>query len=268
MAAKYLYFDPGSNNAITLPVDQLRGIDQIDDTSVVLKFGDVDDTNGVTTEVDLTVTTAKEKDVMQNISDAIAFGKDQFLVVADSVNNDFVSPDISAVTVSTGGSGLSAGSGITSGSGTVYHSFIEGLGGGVIKTSIFVDLTGLASSADGDVIGKAGTANSHIGQYTVAKSGTLFAGRISYMEIPAGGDPDIELHSADESTLAEDAAITSGTNNTALAQPAVDVAIAQMGPFALSALPSADQFLYLVDGAGTDANYTAGKVLIELFGTV
>jgi len=33
-----------------------------------------------------------------------------------------------------------------------------------------------------------------------------------------------------------------------------------------SAVPAADQFLYLTTGAATDADYTAGKLLIELMG--
>ena len=34
----------------------------------------------------------------------------------------------------------------------------------------------------------------------------------------------------------------------------------------LTALPAADEFLYLTLGATTDADYTAGKLLIELIG--
>jgi len=32
------------------------------------------------------------------------------------------------------------------------------------------------------------------------------------------------------------------------------------------AVPAADQFLYLTTGAATDADYTAGKLFIELMG--
>ena len=38
----------------------------------------------------------------------------------------------------------------------------------VFHTTILIDLTGLASSGSGDIIGKDSTANSHIGQITAA----------------------------------------------------------------------------------------------------
>ncbi len=269
MAAKYLYFDPGSNNAIVMPAANLLSIDQTDDTSVSMKFTDADNTNGLITEIDLTVTTAKEKSVMKAISEAIAFGKEQFLVIADSVNNSYLDSDITGVSVTSSGSGLSAGTGITSGTGTVYHSWQEGLGNGIIKTSVFVDLTGLAGGADGDIIGKAaGTANCHIGQYTVAKCGTLFAASLRCLEVPAVGPDDIEIHSGDESTGAEDAAMSGLTNNTTLAAAGAAFAAAQGGNIPFSALPAADQFLYIVDGEGDTGVYTAGQILIELFGAV
>ena len=55
------------------------------------------------------------------------------------------------------------------------------------------DLTGLASSGSGDIIGKAATANSHIGQITAAVNGTVLGGKLTCLEAPAGGDPDINL---------------------------------------------------------------------------
>ena len=47
-----------------------------------------------------------------------------------------------------------------------------------------------------------------------------------------------------------------------------DLASGNLGtPFALSAFPAADEFLYLVgSGGGTDDTYTAGKLLITLYG--
>jgi len=38
MAAKFLYFDGGSDNAMTFPVDRLLSIDQLDNTSVLMTF--------------------------------------------------------------------------------------------------------------------------------------------------------------------------------------------------------------------------------------
>ena len=51
-----------------------------------------------------------------------------------------------------------AGTGITGGTGTVYRSSVI-REGGVIKTNILIDLTGLRSTANGDIIGVDGTSN-------------------------------------------------------------------------------------------------------------
>lgn len=267
---KYLYFDGGSDNALLIPANRLLSMDQTGDTNIRMTFEHKDGTSSARTTCDLTINSGKEKQVMQTLTEAVHGGRENFVVVADSETSQFIDNQITAVSVDNGGAasnGLTAGTGITSGTGTVYNSWIEKMGN-VIKTSIFIDLTGLASSASGDVIGKSGTANCHIGQYTTALSGTLFAGKMTCMEVPAGGDLDIDLHSVDEATLAEDAAISTGSNGVVLQNVDVDFASTQVGPLALSALPTADQYLYLVDGEGTNADYTAGKLLIELYGTV
>ncbi len=101
-----------------------------------------------------------------------------------------------------------AGTGITGGTGTIYRSSVI-REGGIIKTSILIDLTGLRSTASGDIIGVNGTSNvCHIGQITAARNGTILAGRMTCFEAPAGGDPDINVHSATEGTGVEDGAIS------------------------------------------------------------
>ena len=140
--------------------------------------------------------------------------------------------------------------------------------GDLIKTEIFIDLTGLNSNAVGDIIGKdGGTANCHIGQITSALCGTIFAGTLQSLETPAGGEPDIDLFAATEATGAEDAAV-SGLTETQLLEMNADLSASNLGtPFVLSAFPAADQYLYLTGGGGTtDATYTAGKFLITLYG--
>jgi hypothetical protein len=165
-----------------------------------------------------------------------------------------------------GNSGLSAGTGITSGTGTIYKSWVNHIGNAIIETNILMDLTGLASTAANDIIGKADTANSHIGQVTAAVTGTIFGATIKCFETPAGGDPDINLAFADESTLAENAALSSGTNNGTIIDSG-DLAAGSVTAGGAS-VPAANQFLYLVSGAATNADYTAGKILIQLYGTV
>lgn len=160
------------------------------------------------------------------------------------------------------GAGNTAGAGITSGVGTVYRTNIFKQGG-VIKTQIYIDLTGLASSTtDLDIIG-VGSSAAYIAQVTTALNGEIFAGRMSCIEVPAGGADDIDLYSATEgtgvfdagiATLAETALVTAGGAWTRL-------------PKLFSALPVANAYLYLTGGeAGTAATYTAGKFLIELEG--
>jgi len=163
--------------------------------------------------------------------------------------------------------GMSAGAGITAGTDTIcVHSVVKA--GGLFKTTIFVDMDGL-HGGDGvdDIIGvDGGAANCHIGQITDAVNGTIFYGQITCLETPAGGDPDIDLYgSADEATGAQDAALTTLTGEEKLLDHG-DWTGAPATPVALTALPDADGYLYLVQGAATDAEYTAGQFLIELWG--
>tara|TARA_R110000796_G_scaffold95988_4_gene201433 strand:- start:4438 stop:5064 length:627 start_codon:yes stop_codon:yes gene_type:complete len=155
-----------------------------------------------------------------------------------------------------------AGTGITTGSGTIYRSAVQRIGG-IITTKILIDLTGLRSTGSGDIIGVNGTALvCHIGQITAAQNGTILTGSMECFEAPAGGDPDINIHSATESTGVEDGAI-SGLSETLLVNSG-DATLGSKVFFA--AVPAADEFLYLTTGAATDADYTAGKLFIELMG--
>ena len=157
---------------------------------------------------------------------------------------------------------VEAGTGITTGSGTLYRSSVQRVGG-IITTRILIDLTGLRSTGGADIIGVNGTALvCHIGQITAARNGTILTGSMECFEAPAGGDPDINIHSATEGTGVEDGAI-SGLDETLLVN-AGDATLGSKVFFA--AVPAADQFLYLTTGAATDADYTAGKLFIELMG--
>ncbi len=177
---------------------------------------------------------------------------------------------VAAQTYVESNTGLSAGTGFD---GTeTYVSWVEQFGG-IIKTSILVDLTGLYSDAAGDIIGEnGGTANCNLGQVTTAKCGTIVAGRMTCLETPDGGEPDIDVYSADEATGAENAAVT-GLTETALLNVGQDwiagASANQYNTAGFTTVPAANQYLYLVgDGGGTAAVYTAGKFLIELWGTV
>jgi len=155
-----------------------------------------------------------------------------------------------------------AGTGITTGSGTIYRSAIQRVGG-IITTRILIDLTGLRSTAGGDIIGVNGTSLvCHIGQITAAQNGTILTGSMECFEAPAGGDPDINIHSATEGTGVEDGAISSLTET--LLVNAGDATLGSKVYF--TGVPAADEFLYLTCGTTTDADFTAGKLFIELMG--
>ena len=157
---------------------------------------------------------------------------------------------------------VEAGTGITTGSGTIYRSSVM-QSGGIITTQILIDLTGLRSTGSGDIIGVNGTSLvCHIGQITAARNGTILTGSMECFEAPAGGDPDINVHSATEGTGVEDGAI--GDLTETLLVNAGDATLGSKVYF--KAVPAADEFLYLTTGDATDADYTAGKLLIELKG--
>ena len=157
---------------------------------------------------------------------------------------------------------VEAGTGITTGSGTIYRSSVQRVGG-IITTKILIDLTGLRSTGGADIIGVNGTALvCHIGQITAARNGTILTGSMECFEAPAGGDPDINVHSATEGTGVEDGAI--GDLTETLLVNAGDATLGSKVYF--TGVPAADEFLYLTTGAATDADYTAGKLFIELMG--
>jgi len=102
----------------------------------------------------------------------------------------------------------------------------------------------------------------HLGQITAAVNGTIFAGKITCLETPTGGDPDVDLYSATEATGVEDVGI--GTLTATQLINHGDWAGGEQGN--LTAMPAANKYLYLVAGDATDATYTAGIFLIELWG--
>jgi len=157
---------------------------------------------------------------------------------------------------------VEAGTGITTGTGTIYRTAVQRVGG-IITTRILIDLTGLRSTGGADIIGVNGTALvCHIGQITAARNGTILTGSMECFEAPTGGDPDINVHSATEGTGVEDGAI--GDLTETLLVNAGDATLGSKVYF--TGVPAADQFLYLTTGAATDADYTAGKLFIELMG--
>lgn len=143
--------------------------------------------------------------------------------------------------------------------------------GALIVTRILVDLTDLVvDDADLDIIGDDDAANAHFGQITAALNGTIIAGQMTCLEVPAGAGTvvDIDLYAADEGTGTEGVASGVGSlTETALVTSGGSWTLNRS--LALTGLPAADQYLYLVAGAtgGDNTAFTAGKFLIELYGT-
>ena len=177
----------------------------------------------------------------------------------------------SGTTKLTGNTGLTRGSGFSEAE--TYQSWCEHFGG-IIKTSILIDLTGVIGAGGAlDIIGNVGAASAHIGQVTAAVCGAVFAGRLTCLELPAGGEPDIDLYASNVATGTENIIITDGAlgTETALVTSGADmIAGGIAGTFGgFTAMPTANDYLYLVKGLATDtAEYTSGKLLIEMWGTV
>lgn len=217
---------------------------------------------------------------MAELNNVIAEGIDGDLVYKDksgniicrwdAANRRLEIPSGSVLAIESGGeldlkslANGAPGAGISGGTGTIFKSSVQRVGD-IIKTTILIDLTGLSSSTtDLDIIGQ-GTDPAYLGQITAAKNGTILTGRMTCLEVPAGGVVDIDLYSATAATgvfdgavgdLTETAIITAGGNWTLAAIKA------------FGAIPAANAYLYLTGGAGgTAAAYTAGKFLIELEG--
>lgn len=154
-----------------------------------------------------------------------------------------------------------AGVGITAGTGTVYETSVA-RNNGIVTTSIMIDLTGLSSGGTaGDIIGTATANPAFIAQITTADNGTVFGVKMTCYELPAGGDTDIDLYSATEGTGVEDVAISTLTETQI-----VNSGTLALGTTAFGTEIAANQYLYLVGNGTSNAAYTAGRLLIEIFG--
>jgi hypothetical protein len=154
-----------------------------------------------------------------------------------------------------------AGVGITAGTGTVYETSVA-RNNGIVTTSIMIDLTGLNSGGTaGDIIGTDGAGVAYIARITTADNGTVFGVKMTCYELPAGGDTDIDLYSATEGTGVEDVAISTLTETQI-----INSGTLALGTTAFGTGIVADQYLYLVGQGTSNAAYTAGRLLIEIFG--
>jgi len=171
-----------------------------------------------------------------------------------------------AVTVTgRSGSGMATpaatGAGIE-GTAVVYETSVSE-NNGIVTTSIMIDLTGLNSGGTaGDIIGKNGSGVAYIGRITTADNGTVFGMKMTCYEVPAGGDDDIDLYSATEGTGVEDVAISTLTETQI-----INSGTLALGTTVFGTDIAANQYLYLVGQGTSNATYTAGRLLIEIYGS-
>jgi hypothetical protein len=159
---------------------------------------------------------------------------------------------------------LSRGAGVDT-----AESYVSGIfrTGTLIITRIVVDISTLVGSAtDLDIIGESAAASCHWGQITTAKSGTLIGGQVTCLEAPAGGSTDIDFYSSDVSTGTQDVIITDAALGTETALVTAGGAWTSGASKGMTALPTANDYLYITNGAASGGTFTAGKFLIELYG--
>jgi hypothetical protein len=139
--------------------------------------------------------------------------------------------------------------------------------GSLVTTRIVVDLTGLVGSGtDLDIIGNTGgAASAHWGQITTALNGVIVGGRVTCLEVPAGGAADIDFYSATVSTGAQDVDVTTLTETVLVTSGGNWTSGAAKG---MTTVPPANDYLYICNGAASGGTFSAGKFLIEIFGFV
>ena len=159
---------------------------------------------------------------------------------------------------------LGPGPGITDAANVIIKSGVQRFGE-IIKTTVMFDMTGLKSgTSDLDIIGEAVTGDdASLFQVKAAEHGTILMGTMTCLEVPASLT-DFDLYSATVSTgehedlvtdLVETALLTSGAAWT--------LALTR----ALTLMPPANGYLYLVNGAADTADdFTAGRFLLKLYG--
>ena len=163
--------------------------------------------------------------------------------------------------------GMTPGTGISTGTNTICEGQVV-KAGGMYKTEIWIDLTGLSSGATaGDIIGKSATASCHIGEITAAKNGTIFHGTMTCLETPSTGDDDIDLWGT--------ATVGTGTQNVAISTLTDEDQLIDHGdwtgaiqtPYPLAEGLPGPGFLYLCSGqTEAAALYDGGQFLITLWG--
>ena len=101
MAAKFVQFIDGADDAATYPVANLLGMTCASDGALLIKFkSSVGGGTGAEHDsVALTITADTETTVMQTIGEAITFSKEAVVLIADDVAGEYVDSNITACAI-------------------------------------------------------------------------------------------------------------------------------------------------------------------------
>jgi len=132
---------------------------------------------------------------------------------------------------------------------------------GIIITETKIDLTGLNSGgAANDAIGLVATDACYIGRNVVATNGIIFKAELICVELPTGGDTDINVVENTTVDIQEDeaAGVVYGVDGGTMAAGIIvtNDACSQ----------TADDYWYLASGGTTNATYTAGQLIFRTYG--
>jgi hypothetical protein len=132
---------------------------------------------------------------------------------------------------------------------------------GIIITEIKIDLTGLSCGGTAnDAIGLLATDACYIGRNVVATNGIIFKAELICVEVPAGGDTDINVVENTLADIQEDEA--AGTDY------GVDGGTMAAGIVVTNNACSqtANDYWYLASGGTTNDVYTAGQLIFRTHG--
>jgi hypothetical protein len=91
---------------------------------------------------------------------------------------------------------------------------------------------------------------------------------VTCLEVPAGGTADLDFYSSNVSTGTQDVIITDAALGTETALVTSGGAWTSGASKGMTSLPTANDYLYITNGAASGGTFSAGKFLIELFGYI
>lgn len=279
---KFLYFNTDSANqdgAITVPVSTIVAFDVRANNQIVVMVKEAVQTD--TTDVFLSKPTGSDpRDIIEKIVNEINFSKDAMIVVGDDNTSEYIHPDIDGIdsistsiytnpTIRLGSrvvSSITAAEG--AGAAAPVRSSNVGEFNSEIITTMFVDLATASVQAssfdtDLDAIGISGeTDPCYITRLVNSVNGYVYKGEFICLETPAGGDTHVGVYASSSGTIAPSGAVSEHPILAPVAQT-----FGKRTEFTITSGLNDNDYLYMVQGnTQAEAQYTAGKFLIRLYG--